>query len=55
MIMMCDPVLDIRISCCYEKGHLIFTVKVKAIPVHASTGSEFSRSLRLPDFKTFGT
>jgi len=29
--------------------------KVKAIPLQAWTGPEVSRSLRLPDFKTFGT
>jgi hypothetical protein len=31
------------------------TVKVKAIPLHAWTGPEGSRRLRLPDFKTVGT
>jgi len=29
--------------------------KGKAIPLQAWTGPEGSRSLRLPDFKTFGT
>jgi len=29
--------------------------KVKAIPLQAWTGPEFSRSLRLPDFNTIGT
>jgi len=29
--------------------------KGKAIPLQACTGPEGSRSLRLPDFKTFGT
>jgi len=29
-------------------------VKGKAIPLQAWTGSEGSRRLRLPDFKTFG-
>jgi hypothetical protein len=29
--------------------------KHKAIPLHAMTGPEGSRSLRLPDFKTTGT
>jgi hypothetical protein len=34
----------------------IFTsVKSKAIPLQAWTGSEVSRRLRLPDFKTIGT
>jgi len=28
--------------------------KNKAIPLHAWTGPEGSRKLRLPDFKTFG-
>jgi hypothetical protein len=32
-----------------------FTSKGKAIPLHAWTGPEGSRRLRLPDFKTFGT
>jgi len=33
-----------------------YTVKKgKAIPLQAWTGPEGSRSLRLPDFKTFGT
>jgi len=27
----------------------------KAVPLHAWTGREGSRRLRLPDFKTFGT
>jgi len=30
-------------------------VKAKAIPVDAWTDPEFSRRLRLPDFKTIGT
>jgi len=30
-------------------------IKVKAIPLQAWTGPKVSRSLRLPDFKTFGT
>ena len=30
-------------------------IKGKAIPVHAWTGHEGSKSLRLPDFKTIGT
>ena len=30
-------------------------VKVKAIPLQAWTGSEGSRSLRLPNFKTVGS
>ena len=30
-------------------------VKVKAIPLQARTSPEGSRSLRFPDFKTFGT
>jgi len=30
-------------------------VKSKAIPLQAWIGPEDSRSLRLPDFKTFGT
>jgi len=29
--------------------------KGKAIPLQAWTGPEVSRTLRLPDFKTFGT
>jgi hypothetical protein len=29
--------------------------KGKAIPLHAWTGPEVSRRLRLPDFKTIGT
>jgi hypothetical protein len=29
--------------------------KGKVIPLHAWTGPEGSRRLRLPDFKTFGT
>jgi len=29
--------------------------KGKAIPLQAWTGSEFSRRVRLPDFKTIGT
>jgi hypothetical protein len=31
------------------------SVKGKAIPLQALTGSEGSRSSRLPDFKTIGT
>jgi hypothetical protein len=31
------------------------TVEGNAIPLQARTGPESSRSLRLPDFKTFGT
>jgi len=30
-------------------------LKLKAIPIQTWTGSEGSRSLRLPDFKTIGT
>jgi hypothetical protein len=33
----------------------ISKVKGKAIPLQALTGPEGSRSLRLPDFKTFST
>jgi len=34
---------------------LLNTVEGKAIPVQVWTGSESSRRLRLPHFKTFGT
>jgi hypothetical protein len=37
-------------SLCVINGY-----KGKAIPLQAWTGSEGSRSLRLPDFKTIGT
>jgi hypothetical protein len=30
-------------------------LKVKAVPLQAWTGPEFSRRLRLPDFKTIST
>jgi hypothetical protein len=33
----------------------IYIYKGKAIPLHAWTGPEGSRKLRLPDFKTIGT
>jgi hypothetical protein len=33
----------------------LIEVKGKAIPLHAWTGTEGSRKLRLPDFKTIGT
>ena len=33
----------------------LHVVSVKAIPLQAWTGSEGSRSLRLPDFKTIST
>jgi hypothetical protein len=34
-----------------KMGESIYKVKGKAIPLHALTGSEGSRRLRLPDFK----
>jgi len=33
----------------------IYMMKGKAIPLHAWTGPEGSRRLRLPDFKAVGT
>jgi hypothetical protein len=35
--------------------YVLGTVKVKGFPLHAWTGPEGSRRLRLPDFKTIGT
>jgi hypothetical protein len=34
---------------------VVVIIVVKAIPLQAWTGPDFSRSLRLPDFKTIGT
>jgi hypothetical protein len=39
----------------YETVGLFKPIKCKAIPLHAWTGPEGSRRLRLPDFKTIGT
>jgi hypothetical protein len=36
-------------------GHFCKVYIGKAIPLQAWTGPEGSRTLRLPDFKTFGT
>ena len=38
-----------------ERTNKLSTVKGKAIPLQAWTGSDDSRRLRLPDFKTIGT
>jgi hypothetical protein len=38
-----------------NKASLVYKVKGKAIPLQAWTGSEVSRRLRLPDFKTNDT
>jgi len=39
----------------YHRHTVILYCQGKAIPLQAWTGPEDSRSLRLPDFKTFGT
>jgi len=47
-----------RISCWIPKAsnrHSEYVKKDRAIPLHAWTGPEGSRRLRLPDFKTIGT
>ena len=38
-----------------KTSYFLWTLSVKAIPLHAWTGPEGSRRLRLPDFKTIGT
>jgi hypothetical protein len=41
---------------CSEADHVVNIIsKAKANPLHAWTSSEYSRRLRLPDFKTIGT
>ena len=39
----------------FYSGTFHFTSKVKVIPLQAWTGTEGSRRLSLPDFKTIGT
>jgi len=47
---------DLNVLLGFKHSHrLIFTKKVKAIPLQAWTGPEGSRRLRLPDIKTIGT
>jgi len=43
------------VSVPFETTNTAHILKVKAIPLQAWTGPEFSRRLRLPDFKTNGT